>query len=435
MGDDWFHYGAFRQVTLVAIPVIMAGRSGGGALASGRQDAYSLFLEAGSAGAYIHKYLLDQFPYVRKLMEHPDYDSWWRGQALDRLLAEHPVHVPILLVAGQWDEQDIYGAAAVYRALRPQVGAGNKVFLALGPWRHMGALDSDEPTLGALHFEHDTAREFRRNEMKPFLDAILKEGESKVSLPSFLAYETGAGKWEAASGIPTTHATPLYLRGGFALSLSRPDIVGSRSDEYLSDPAKPVPSVARPFLIAGSQDWQTSLVADQRFASDRTDVLTYETAPLQSPVHIVGWPKVDLFASTSGTDSDWIVKLIDVYPAEYAERPDMAGYQLGVSMDTFRGRYLHGYGRPQPLTPNKVEEYRFGLPLADHVFRKGHRIMVQIQSSWFPIYDRNPQSFVKNIFNARPEDYRMATQRVFRDGAHPSSVVLPVMPDAARPHH
>lgn len=434
MGDDWFHYGAFRQVTLVAIPAIMVGRNGGGALASGRQDAYSLFLAAGSAGDYAHRYLLDQFPYVRKLMEHPDYDSWWRGQALDRLLAAEPVKVPILLVAAQWDEQDIYGAAAVYRALKPKDRAGDRIFLALGPWRHMGALDSDGGSLGALQFERQSAREFRRNEMQPFLDDILKKGESRVSIPAFVSYETGAGRWESMSDIPRAAATRLYLRAGFALSPSPPDATGSRSDEYVSDPSKPVPSVPRPFLLSGSEDWQTSLVDDQRFASDRTDVLTYESAPLQADVHILGRPQADLFAATSGTDCDWVVKLVDVYPAEYAQQPAMAGYELGVSMDIFRARYLHGYDRPQPLTPDKIEEYRFDLPLADHLFRRGHRIMVQIQSSWFPIYDRNPQSFVKNIFNARPADYRKATQRVFRDARDPSAVVLPIMPEAARDH-
>ncbi|MGH9626516.1 MAG: CocE/NonD family hydrolase, partial [Bryobacteraceae bacterium] len=206
MGDDWFHYGAFRQVTLVAIPIIMAGRNGGGGIASGRQDAYSLFLSAGSAGDYIRKYLLDQFPYVRKLMEHPDYDRWWQDQAVDKLLAERPLKVPTLLVGGQWDEQDLYGATAVYRALKPKDRSDSKVFLALGPWRHMGALDSNGDRLGALRFGCDTARQFRRDDMRPFLDETLKGSHVHVSIPSFLAYETGADQWEAMKGIPQTEA-------------------------------------------------------------------------------------------------------------------------------------------------------------------------------------------------------------------------------------
>jgi len=427
MGDDWFHYGAFRQVTLVAIPAIMASNSGGGAIGSGRQDAYSLFLGAGSAGDYIRKYMLDQFPYVRKLMEHPSYDAWWKEQAVDKLLAERPLVVPTLLVAGQWDEQDIYGASAVYRALKPRDASRDKVFFALGPWRHMGALDTDGRSLGALTFDGDTARQFRRDELKPFLDQTLKNG-GRIAIPSFLAYETGADRWEHGSSIPATRSEHLYLHAGFELSSVRPTDAETASDEYVSDPAKPVPSVPRPFLILGSPDWQTSLVADQRFASDRTDVLTYETKPLDAAVHIAGSPRVDLFASTSGTDSDWVVKVIDVYPAEYSEQPNLAGYQLGVSMDIFRGRYLHGYDRPAPLTPGKIENYRFDLPMMDHVFDKGHRIMVQIQSSWFPIYDRNPQTFDPNVFEAAAKDYRSARQRVFRDATAPSAVVLPVVP-------
>jgi len=428
MGDDWFHHGAFRQVTLPVVPIIMAGRSGGARVAAGPQDAYSLFLRTGSAGDYIRTYMLDQFPYVRKIMEHPSYDAWWRGQALDRLLAQRPLKVPTLLVAGQWDEQDIYGATAVYRTLKPRDKNNDKVFLALGPWRHMGALDSTGRSLGALQFDCDTARQFRQQDMKSFLDETLKSRVPQISIPALLAYATGADHWEKFTGVPAAAAVPLYLRAGFKLSYARPNATQDQSDAYISDPAKPVPSVPRPFLILGSKDWQHSLVADQRFASDRTDVLTYVTTPLTAPVHILGWPKVDLFASTSGTDSDWIVKLIDAYPEEYSKQPDLAGYQLAVSMDIFRGRYLHGYDKPEPLMPGRVENYQFELPMVDHVFEPGHRIMVQIQSSWFPIYDRNPQTFVSNIFNAKPADYRKATERVFRDARGASSVLLPVLP-------
>jgi uncharacterized protein len=430
MGDDWFHYGAFRQATLVVVPIIMAGNGGGGRVASGSQDAYSLFLDAGSAGNYIREYGLDQFPYVRKLMEHPAYDRWWRDQAVERLLAQHSLAVPILLVAGQWDEQDLYGATAVYRALKPKDTDADKIFLAIGPWRHMGALESSGHRLGALRFDSDTARQFRRRELRPFLDETLRSPVAHIAIPALFAYATGADQWQRLGGLPAAAAVPVYLRGGFRLSYQRPLGGRSRSDAYVSDPAKPVPFVPQPFLILGSKDWQHSLVADQRFASNRTDVLTYVTEPLSVPVHILGWPKVKLFASTSGTDADWVVKLIDVYPQEYAEQPDLAGYQLGVAMDIFRGRYLHGYDQPEPLIPGEVEYYTFDLPMADHVFEKGHRIMVQIQSSWFPMYDRNPQTFVPNIFDAKPSDYRQATQRVFRDARDPSSIVLPVLPNS-----
>ena len=187
--------------------------------------------------------------------------------------------------------------------------------------------------------------------------------------------------------------------------------------------------IARPFFFGGRSDsWKTSLIADQRAAGQRPDVLTYVTEPLDRPVHIFGQPRVELFAATTGTDSDFVVKLIDVLPDEM-EDPDLGGYQQPVAMDIFRGRYLKALDKPTPLTPGKVEAWRFALPMADHVFAKGHRIMVQVQSTWFPVYDRNPQTFVPSIFNARPQDYRKATQSVFHDPSRPSAVRLPIVSD------
>jgi putative CocE/NonD family hydrolase len=225
--------------------------------------------------------------------------------------------------------------------------------------------------------------------------------------------------------------TPLYLGGQFTASFTKPPVSGH--DDYVSDPSKPVPFTPRPIDMGDPKQWKPWLVHDQRFVSDRPDVLVYQSAALEKPVHIMGAPQVDLFAATSGTDSDWVVKIVDVYPntspeADQGAMPGMAGFELPIGIEIFRGRYVHGFDKPQALTPGKVEEYRFGLPNVDHVFLAGHRIMVQVQSSLFPLYDRNPQTYVENIFNAQAGDYRAVTESVYRGAATDSSVLIPVAP-------
>jgi len=225
---------------------------------------------------------------------------------------------------------------------------------------------------------------------------------------------------------------PLYLGDGHTASFTPP--VAAGHDDYVSDPAKPVPFIPRPIDMGDAMQWKPWLVRDQRFVSDRPDVLVYQTAPLEEAVHIMGAPQVDLFAATSGSDSDWVVKVVDVYPntspesADQGSKPGMPGFELPIGIEIFRGRYVHALDKPTALTPGKVEEYKFGLPNVDHVFLRGHRIMIQVQSSLFPLYDRNPQTYVENIFYAQPGDYRTATQSVYRGAATASSVLLPVVP-------
>lgn len=425
-GDDWYHNGAFRPVTLNVLPIIMAGPQRGGPPV-GMVDLYALMLKTGSAGDYMRRYGLDVFPAARRFVEHAAYDGWWQGQALDRLLAERPIAVPMLLVTGMYDEQDNYGAPAVLRALHPK-DQDHQVTLLMGPWAHMG-VNGDGSALGPIRFGDDTAAAARRDVIKPFLDARLKDGGTPTPLPAVISYATGqGGGWRRSAAIPAA-TTPIYLRGGGRLSFDPPQSGEPAKDDYVSDPAKPVPAINRPFYFGSRLDaWKTSLIADQRFASQRPDVLTYVTEPLDRPVHVFGQAAVELFAATSGTDSDFVVKLIDVHPDEAAE-PDLGGYQRPVAMDIFRGRYLHAPDKAAPLTPGKVEPWRFDLPMADHVFAKGHRIMVQVQSTMFPVYDRNPQTFTPSIFDARPEDYRKATQSVFHDRLRPSAVRLPVVTD------
>jgi putative CocE/NonD family hydrolase len=423
MGDDWFHNGAFRQPSFDYV-IAQTAKKGSGPVPYGTGDDYVNYLSAGSAGDYARLYGVDAFPFARKLMEHPAYDQFWQEQAVDKLLARHKLTVPTMLVVGQWDQEDSYGAPAVYRALEPQDRNNDLLTLVIGPWRHSG-VNYEGSSLGALNFEGDTALQFRRDTMKPFLDRYLKTSAPATPTPPVLTYATGDNVWQVTQAWPAGKPAPLYLQANRGLSFDAPRAAGH--DDYVSDPSKPVPFVPRPIHLREGDVWRPWLVSDQRFVDGRPDVLTYVTPPLDHPVHIAGAPMVDLFAATTGTDSDWVVKLIDVYPEERSGQPKLAGYELPIGIDIFRGRYVRGFDKPVALTPGRVEEYKFSLPNVNHVFEPGHRIMVQIQSSLFPLYDRNPQSFVPNIFNARAGDYRAATQSIRHGPGQASAIWLPVM--------
>jgi putative CocE/NonD family hydrolase len=431
IGDDWFHNGAFRTTNLnYAVERSIAKGEGAMEAPVGAGDDYTHFLEAGSIGDYVRRWGIDQFPFIRKLMQNPAYTTFWSLQAVDKLLAARPLTVPTLLMVGQWDQEDSYGAPAVYKALAPQDKKHDLVHLTIGPWRHSGA-NHYGYELGALTFTGDTAEEYRVNYLKPFLDHYLK-GAADPHTPRVLTYATGVNRWEASPHWPMGKLTPLYLGEAHSAGFTAPAAAGH--DDYLSDPAKPVPFIPRPINMDDNFQWKPWLVHDQRFVSDRPDVEVYQTAVLDKPLHIMGAPQVDLFAATTGSDGDWVVKLIDVYPettpepADQGSKPGMAGYELPIGIEIFRGRYVYGFDKPAPLIPGKVQEYKFGLPNVDHVFLPGHRIMIQVQSSLFPLYDRNPQSYVDNIFNARPEDYKIATQSIYRGASTASSVLLPLVP-------
>jgi putative CocE/NonD family hydrolase len=425
IGDDWFHNGAFRPLGFDYLLAQTVARGGGPMPVGNLVDEYETYLEAGSTRALARLWGIDTLPAVRRILEHPDYDAFWQGQALDRLLAARRLTVPVLLVASQWDQEDSYGAPAVYRALKPQDPDNRLVHLAIGPWRHSG-VNYDGSALGPLRFEGDTARQFRTRWMKPFLDCHLKTDPPPCDTPPVISYATGADRWEVSQRWPDGAERPLYLAPDFALSFTRPAQAGA--DAYVADPARPVPMRPRPVHLDGD-DWKTWLVADQRFANSRPDVLSYATAPLSRPLHIKGAPRVDLHAATSGRDADWVVKLIDVYPRENTRQPDMNGYQLPIGIEIFRGRYVHGFATPAPLDPGRPYAFRWSLPDVDHVFLPGHRIMVQVQSSLFPLYERNPQTWVPVVFDAAPGDYARATQTVYRGGEAASAVWLPVAAD------
>jgi uncharacterized protein len=429
-GDDWFHNGAFREQGLSYIFEQEATRDNTAKWWSSHYDDYDMFMEAGSAGELGRRHKLEQVGFWRKIVEHPAYDAFWQEQAMDKILAKQPLKVPVMLVASLWDQEDIYGAIAVYKAVKPKDTNNDKVFLVMGPWHH-GQEIGDGSTLGALKFGSDTGLFFRQNILRPFLDQYLRDGAPKANVSPVSAFETGTNMWRQLQSWPagcgsgcTVRATPLYLAAGLKLSFSAPNPGDAAFDEYVSDPTKPVLFQPRP--IRG-ENWNSWLVEDQRHASARPDVAVFVSDVLKRPVKISGEPIANLVASTSGTDSDWVVKLIDVYPDEVAAQAAMGGYQLMISADIFRGRYRESLEIPKPIVPDKPLLYRFALPTANHVFLPGHRIMVQVQSSWFPLYDRNPQTFVPNIFWAKPGDYRKATQRIYHTPSETSFIGLPLV--------
>jgi len=436
MGDDWFHNGAFRQQNLPYIYEQQATRSNDEKWWSGHRDDYNLYLEAGSAGELARRHGMEQIGFWRKILAHPSYDSFWREQAMDKVLAAHPIKVPVMLVHGLWDQEDIYGSIAVWNAIKDKEGAADKVFLVMGPWYH-GQQIADGSTLGALNFRADTALYFRQKVLRPFLDHYLKDEAPPSGVARVTAYETGSNKWLQLTTWPagctagcTVKHTPLYLAVGGKAGFAAPSASNPGYDEYISDPAKPVPFRSRPIQPVGHDGeftWEKWLVDDQREASGRTDVAVFVSDVLTQPVKISGQPLVNLVASTSGTDSDWVVKVIDVYPDQVAAEPAMGGYQLMISADIFRGRYRESMETPKAIAVGQPLTYKFALPTANHVFLPGHRIMVQIQSSWFPLYDRNPQTFVPSIFWAKPEDYKKATQRIYHAPGQTSYVELPVV--------
>jgi len=435
MGDDWFHNGAFRQQNMPYIYEQVATRKNEMKWWSGVHDDYDFYMRAGSAGELGRQHGMEQLGFWKKIIEHPSYDSWWQQQAMDKILAAQPLKVPTMIVDSLWDQEDIYGAPVLYKALKTKDSTNDKIFLVLGPWHH-GQEIEDASTLGALHFGSDTGLYFRQEILRPFLARYLKDGAPQSEVAPVNAFETGTNHWLKLNSWPsgcatgcTVKPTPLFLSAGLKLNFAAPAKEDAAYDEYVSNPAKPVPFRARPIQPVGYDNgmtWPEWLVDDQREASGRPDVLTFISDELKEPLKISGQPLANLIASTTGTDSDWVVKLIDVYPDEVAGQPNMGGYELMVAADIFRGRYRESFENPKSIPRDTPLVYRFALPTANHVFLPGHKLMVQVQSSWFPLYDRNPQTFVPNIFWAKPDDYRKATQRIYHTPTQLSFIELPV---------
>jgi putative CocE/NonD family hydrolase len=436
VGDDWFHNGAFRQDgTLEYVYQQEATRKNDEMWWSGVRDTYDEYLRTGSAGAMAASRGLEQLGFWHALTTHTAYDSFWQDQAIDKVLAKEPLKVPMMIVSGLFDQEDIYGGPALYKALAPRDPQGELVHLVLGPWNH-GQGRREGRGIGQIQFEGDTATWFRRTVMQPFLDYYLRDGP-KPDTPRVLVYETGADQWHrydawpraCAEGCPE-RSRNLYLLAGGRLGFDAPAATkADKYDEYVSDPGKPVPYRQRPTLPSHDPDstWGEWLVDDQRQAASRPDVLVYETEPLTAPLRLAGQPIAHLFASTSGSDSDWVVKIIDVWPDEVPDHPKLGGYQQMLSADILRGRYREDPANPRAIPSGKVLPYTLRLPNVSHTFLPGHRIMVQVQSTWFPLYDRNPQTYVQNIMYAKPEDFVKATQRIWHTPDSASLMEFPVI--------
>jgi hypothetical protein len=422
LGDDFFHNGAFRQSYGYEYVKSME-TSKEGTDVSFDKDAYDWYLGMGSLGK-ITELNAGKFPTWNAFVAHPSYDEYWQARGSGNYLK--PTTVATLVVGGWWDQEDYYGALQTYNTLE-KFDKNHQNFLVLGPWNH-GGWNGRGRNLGSISFGTSTGAHFRAQIQAPWFAYYLK-GKGTPGEPEAMTFQTGANQWTSSDHWSPREAvsTELFLREGKKLAFQKPS--GNDSETYSSDPASPVPYRKRPIEATYDQKgsgWYTWLVQDQRFLKDRNDVVTWQSEVLDKDLVVTGDIVAHLFAATTGTDSDWVVKLIDVYPDDAGEK-NMAGYQLMIADEIFRGRYLKGFEKAAPIVAGQVNEYSIDLHSANHCFQKGHRVMVQVQSTWFPLYDRNPQKFVENIFNARPEDYQIATQRIFESARYPSHVTLPVM--------
>jgi putative CocE/NonD family hydrolase len=430
IGDDFHHNGAFRLSYGFEYAYMMESSKEISDVTSviDRFDAYEWYLALGPLSNANAKYFHGRLPTWNDFVNHPDYDAFWKRQGFAPWL--NRVTVPTLNVAGWWDQEDFYGPLKIYELLE-RYDSANKNFLVVGPWNHGGWSRGDGQKLGRIDFGSATAAYYRRDVLARFLAYHLK-GKGTFDLPEALTFRTGANEWVRHDAWPPKRnivARRLYLQADRKLTFDAPRTTTHATfDSYISDPGNPVPYRPRPIDVRSG--WTTWLVEDQRFVDHRPDVLSWASEPLKDDVVVSGKIVANLFAATTGTDSDWIVKLIDVYPEKYEADPKMGGYQLMIAGDVARGRYRNSFEKPEPIVPGSVTRYEIGFPANDHVFLKGHRIMVQVQSTWFPVIDRNPQRFVPNIFLAKDSDFQRATQRVFRSSRYASHVAVPVVAPA-----
>src|SRR5256714_3800359 len=431
LGDDFHHNGAFRLSYGFEYAYELETSNVLTNFKFDRYDTYQWYLRLGSLSNADAKYFHGKLPTWNNFVSHPNYDQFWQQQALVNQLKK--VTVPIMHVAGWWDQEDFYGPVKAYEVLE-KTDTNHLNYLVAGPWNHGGWNRATGDKLGTIDFGSPASQYFRANILRPWFAYYLKD-KGKLEQPEALTFETGSNRWTSFEAWPPrSNVTQrnLYFRANGQLSYDPPTEAQPQSDSYVSDPAHPVPYRPRPVeptynpADQGGSRWSTWLLEDQRFVENRPDVLTWETESLKEDTVIAGDIVAHLFASTSGTDSDWVVKLIDVYPESYPKDPKMAGYQLMIADEILRGRFRRQFTKPEPIPANQVIEYAIDLHTNNHAFLKGHRIMVQVQSTWFPVYDRNPQKFVPNIFMAGDADYIPAIQRIFRSSRYPSHISLPI---------
>ena len=432
LGDDFHHNGAFRLTYGFEYSFALESSKLTSNFKFDRYDTYQWYLRLGALSNADAKYFHGKLPTWNNFVSHPNYDQFWQQQALVNQLKK--VTVPIMHVAGWWDQEDFYGPVKAYEVLE-KTDPNHVNYLVAGPWNHGGWNRATGDKLGNIDFGSPASQYFRANILRPWFAYYLKD-KGKLEQPEALTFETGSNRWTSFEAWPpraNVTQRSLYFHANGRLSYDAPSTAQPQFDSYVSDPAHPVPYRPRPVeptynpADQGGSRWSTWLLEDQRFVENRPDVLTWETEPLTQDTAIAGDIVAHLFASTSGTDSDWVVKLIDVYPESYPKDPKMGGYELMIADEILRGRFRRSFAKPEPIPANQVIEYAIDLHTNDHAFLKDHRIMVQVQSTWFPLYDRNPQKFVPNIFLARDSDYVAATQRIFRSSRYPSHVTIPIL--------
>jgi putative CocE/NonD family hydrolase len=421
MGDDFFHQGAFRQSYALEYSYGVEAAKNGADFDVGVHDMYEWYLREGTLEK-ITAAIGGKLPSWRSFVAHPAYDEFWKAKAVERVWTKPTV--PTLMVGGFWDQEDLYGPQASYAALEKNDAQGiNRI--VLGPWNHGQWSGGDGAKLGEIDFKSPTSRYYREKLEAPFFAFYLKD-KGPLPLAEATVFESGANEWRSYSAWPPKEAATrsLFLRADGVLSFDPPK-TGAAFTSYLSDPDHPVPYRRRPIEVTycgcGSH-WYAWMVQDQRFVDGRPDVATWVTEPLAEDVVLAGNVTAKLFAATTGSDADWVVKLIDVYPDQVPDDSKMGGFELMVAGDVMRGRYRKAFDRPERIVPNAVLDYQVDLHQQAYRFLKGHRIMVQVQSTWFPLYDRNPQTFVPNIFHAKESDFRSATHRIYHTAQYPSRV-------------
>jgi putative CocE/NonD family hydrolase len=427
IGDDFHRNGAFRLSYGFEYVAMMETGKQNFQFNFDTRDTFNWYLKLGSLTNVNKKYFKGERPTWNDFVKHPDYDAFWKKESSHMYL--NKVKVPALHVGGWWDQEDYLGPLKIYEKLEKE-DPNNKNFLVVGPWNHGGWAGGPGSSLGAINFHSPTSRYFREKVQAPWFAFHLKD-KGKLDLPEALLFQTGSNEWKRYDVWPPNKNVALRKlhfqpKGGLAFDPPRATRENG-FDSYVSDPAHPVPYRSRPVeatYSAGSR-WYTWEVEDQRFVDNRPDVLTYQTPPLENDLVVEGDIVAHLFATTSGSDCDWIVKLIDVYPDDTSEGIRMAGYELMITGDVLRSRFLNGLDKPEALKPGQVYDFPVPLHWINHCFKKGHRIMVQVQSTWFPVIDRNPQKFVKNIFEAEDSDYQKAEQKVYHAAPYPSYISLP----------
>ncbi len=431
LGDDFFHNGAFRLAFGFEYSFGEEAAKGDTSFPFHMYDLYDWYYDLGPLSNVNKKYFHGDIPTWNDFIKHPNYDSYWSDKAPLRY-SDTP-KVPILHVGGYWDQENMNGPEALYAKME-KYDTRNYNYLVLGPWCHGQWADSNATMLHEYNMERNTGIEFREIQ-KGWFDYWLK-GKGDGKFAEAICFQTGSNEWKHYATWPDKSArqTKLYLQDNKKLSFKKPVDEGLKSDNYLSDPANPVVYRPRPIELtySDSSEWETWLVEDQRFVDHRPDVLSYKTDTLESDVTVTGDVLAHIFASISGSDADWVVKLIDVYPNYDTKHPGMSQFELTVAGDIFRGRFRHSFSKPEPIVPGKIEEYSFGLHQVNHVFKKGHKIMVQIQSSWFPIFDRNPQSYVPNIFLATQKDFIKSTQTIYHSKKYATCIELPIVTEPVK---